>query len=41
MYKLKNSDEYSVIASTKNQAIKKFKKDLGIVVTKNMIEKIW
>ena len=37
MWKLKNSDEYIVFASNKIEAIKKFKNDLGIIVSKKMI----
>jgi hypothetical protein len=38
MWKLKNSDEYSVFANTRQQAVLKFKKDLGLDVNpKNLI----
>ena len=40
LWKLKNSDEYAVEAKTKTKAVKKFKKKLGIIATKRMIEKV-
>lgn len=40
MWKLKNNDEYVVFASSRNQAVKKFKNNLGIKVPKYMIEEI-
>jgi len=41
MWKLKNNDEYAVIASSKKQAILKFKRDLGMDVKHYMLEKVW
>lgn len=41
MWKLKNNDEYGVLASNKKQAIMKFKRDLGMDVKGYMLEKVW
>ncbi len=38
MWKLKNSDEYCVFAPSRKVAVKKFEKDLGIIVTEKMIK---
>lgn len=41
MWILKNNNEYGVLASTRNEAIKKFKRDLGLEVKGRDIKKIW
>lgn len=41
MWELKNNNEYGVLASTKKQAIMKFKKDLGMNIKGCMIKKVW
>lgn len=41
MWRLKNNDEYCVFASTRRQAILKFKEDLGIDVKGYMLIKIF
>jgi hypothetical protein len=40
MWKLKNSDEYAVFATSKSKAVKAFKKNLGMIVKKYQIEKV-
>jgi len=39
-WKLKNSDEYDVPANTKAVTVKKFRKNLGIINSKRMLEKV-
>lgn len=41
MWKIKNSDEYAVMAETRKQAVIKFKKNLNMNVKLNMLEKVY